>query len=245
MAKNTASPDEVARFHTLAEEWWDAEGDFKPLHGLNPCRLSFLRDALIAHFGREETAVVPFAGLTLLDVGCGGGLLSEPLCRLGFAVTGIDPAASAIAVAEAHARQSGLSIDYHCAGPEQIDRRFDVVIAMEVLEHVPDADAFLAAAADRVTPGGALFAATLNRTLKSFALAIVGAEYLLGWLPRGTHRWQSFVKPSELARGLRRAGIAPKSFEGLRYDPLHDRWRRCALLEVNYMVYGVKGYAAP
>ena len=236
----TASPEEVARFQAMADAWWDAEGDFKPLHQLNPPRLSFMRDKLLEHFDRDGTSARPFQGLSLLDVGCGGGLLSEPLARLGFAVTGIDAGEKNIAVARLHAEHSGLAIDYRCAMPEQLTERFDVVMAMEVVEHVPDVGAFLSAATDRLKPGGAFLGATLNRNAKSLALAIVGAEYLLRWLPRGTHDWRKFVRPSELAAALRRAGIAPKSFEGISFDMLRDRWERCQSLDVNYLVYGVK-----
>lgn len=235
---STASADEVARFEAQADAWWDPDGEFKPLHLLNPPRLGFLVDALSAHFQRDAKAGRPFEGLTLLDIGCGGGLLSEPLARLGFTVTGIDAGEKNIAIARRHAAMSGLAIDYRTAGPEDLDLRFDVVIAMEVVEHVPDAGAFLAAAANCCRPGGAFAAATLNRTAKAFALAIVGAEYLLRWLPRGTHDWRRFLRPSELAAKLRRAGVTPKIFEGVRYDPMRDRWLRCPSLDVNYLVYG-------
>jgi 2-polyprenyl-6-hydroxyphenyl methylase/3-demethylubiquinone-9 3-methyltransferase len=237
---STASPDEIARFQAMADNWWDAEGDFKPLHQLNTPRLGFLRDLLGEHFSRDVTIERPFEGLSLLDVGCGGGLLSEPLTRLGFAVTGIDAGEKNVGVARLHAEQSGLSIDYRCATPEALDQQFDVVMAMEVIEHVPDAEVFLGAVGERLKQGGAFFGATLNRTPQSFALAIVGAEYVLRWLPRGTHNWRKFVRPSEFARGLRQAGIAPKKFEGLRYDLFRDRWERCASLDVNYTVYGIK-----
>lgn len=237
----TASPDEIARFQAMADAWWDADGDFKPLHQLNPPRLSFLRDTLAAHFARSADDVQPFTGLSLLDIGCGGGLLSEPMARLGFAVTGIDAGSKTVGVARAHAERSGLSIDYRCATPEALDGQFDVVMAMEVIEHVPDVGAFLAAVADRLKPGGAFIGATLNRTTKSYALAIIGAERILRWLPVGTHDWHKFVRPSEFAAGLRQAGIATKSFEGVRYDVMHDRWDRCTSLDVNYLVYGVKG----
>jgi 2-polyprenyl-6-hydroxyphenyl methylase/3-demethylubiquinone-9 3-methyltransferase len=238
-APTTASPDEIARFQALADEWWDAEGKLKPLHQMNPPRLAFMRDKLAAHFARRGDR--PFAGLTLLDVGCGGGLLSEPMARLGFAVTGIDAAESSIAIARRHAEGGELTIDYRCALPEQIEGEFDVVLAMEVVEHVPSVDVFFSAVAERLTAGGAFVGATLNRTAKSYAMAIVGAEYVLGWLPRGTHAWRKFLRPSEFAALLRRNGIRPAAFEGVRYAPWRDRWDRCQSLDVNYMVYGVKG----
>ncbi|HIJ61953.1 MAG TPA: bifunctional 2-polyprenyl-6-hydroxyphenol methylase/3-demethylubiquinol 3-O-methyltransferase UbiG [Rhodospirillaceae bacterium] len=237
---STSSSDEVARFEAQAEAWWDPEGDFKPLHLLNPPRMEFLVEKLAAHFSRDPMAARPFEGLSLLDIGCGGGLLSEPLARLGFTVTAIDAGEKNIAIARRHADLSGLAIDYRTAGPEDLAERFDVVMAMEVVEHVPDVDAFLAACADRCKPGGAFAAATLNRTPKAFALAIVGAEYLLRWLPRGTHDWRRFLRPSELAGKLRRAGIAARAFDGVCYDPLRDRWQRCRALDVNYLVYGVR-----
>lgn len=237
---STASSDEVARFEAQAEAWWDPDGEFKPLHLLNPPRLDFLVEKLSAHFARDPAAARPFEGLTLLDIGCGGGLLSEPMARLGFAVTAIDAGEKNVAIARRHAEQSGLAIDYRTAGPENLEGQFDVVMAMEVVEHVPDVAAFLVAAADRCKPGGAFAAATLNRTPKAFALAIVGAEYLLRWLPRGTHDWRRFLRPSELAAKMRRAGISPVSFVGVRFDPLRDRWLRCPSLDVNYLVYGTR-----
>jgi len=236
----TASAEEVARFTAIAEAWWDAEGDFRPLHQLNPPRLEFIRDRLAAHFGRDAKAERPFEGLSLLDVGCGGGLLSEPLARLGFTVTGIDAGERNVAVAKLHADKSGVPVTYRHATPEQLDGQFDVVMAMEVIEHVPDVGEFLAAVAGRLKPGGAFFGATLNRTAKSYALAIIGAEYVLRWLPRGTHNWKKFVKPAEFAAALRQAGIATEGFEGMHFDLLHDRWILGGGLDVNYLVYGKK-----
>lgn len=238
---STALPDEIARFQAIADAWWDTEGDFKPLHQLNPPRLAFIRDHLAAHFGRDPLAPAPFAGLTLLDVGCGGGLLSEPMARLGFTVTGIDAGEKNVAVARLHAEKSGLNIDYRCTLPENLDGQFDVVMAMEVLEHVADVQVFLNAVAARIKPGGAILTSTLNRTPKSYALAIVGAEYVLRWLPRGTHNWKKFIKPSELAAAFRHAGLTAKAFEGIGYDLVNDRWRRTASLDVNYQLFGIKG----
>ena len=239
-ATTTAAPDEIARFHAIADAWWDASGKFRPLHQINTPRLEYLRDQLAAKFGRDPHAPQPFAGLTLLDVGCGGGLLSEPLARLGFTVTGIDAGEKNIAVAKLHAEKMGLSIDYRTATPEQLDGQYDVVLAMEVIEHVADVGAFLVALADRLKPGGTFFGATMNRTAASFALAIVGAEYILRWLPRGTHSWKKFVKPSEFAAGLRRVGIKADGFIGVHYEPLQDRWRLGPGLQVNYLLHGHK-----
>ncbi|MTJ81562.1 MAG: bifunctional 2-polyprenyl-6-hydroxyphenol methylase/3-demethylubiquinol 3-O-methyltransferase UbiG [Telmatospirillum sp.] len=236
----TVSASEIAHFQAMADQWWDSSGDFKPLHQLNIPRLAFARENLLDHFGRRDRQVRPFEGLSLLDVGCGGGLLSEPMSRLGFAVTGIDAGERNISVARLHAEQAGLSIDYRCALAESLEERFDVVTCMEVIEHVPDPAAFLVAVADRLKPGGAFVGATLNRTPQSLALAVVGAEYILRWVPRGTHDWRKFIRPSEFAAGLRRSGIAPRAFEGIRYVPLRGTWEACPGLDINYCVFGVK-----
>jgi len=240
---NTVDPAEIDRFAALAEGWWDPNGKFKPLHRLNPLRLAFLRERLVAHFGRDPRSLRPFPGLRLLDIGCGGGLIAEPMTRLGFAVTGIDAAAETVLTARRHAEETGLDVDYRAAAAETLaasDERFDVVLAMEIIEHVADLDAFLAAAAALVRPGGAFVAATLNRTAKSYLFAIVGAEYVLGWLPRGTHEWRRFVRPSELAAGLRRNGLRAREIAGVAYNPVADRWSLVRDLDVNYMVFAVK-----
>ncbi len=242
MTSSTASPEEIARFTAMAEEWWDPNGKFRPLHRFNPVRIEFLKSALARQFNRDPEAERPFEGLTLLDVGCGGGLLAEPLRRLGFAVTGIDAGEKNIAVARIHAEQVGLDMDYRVATPEQLaGESFDVVLIMEILEHVADVEVFLAAVAALLKPGGALFAATLNRTVKAYALGIVGAEYLLRWLPPGTHTWSKFVRPSELAAGLRRNGIAIRDLKGMSFDVVSSEWRQSGDLSVNYMAYAVKG----
>ena len=235
---------EVAKFAALADQWWDEEGPFRPLHRLNPVRLGFIRDHLAEKFARDIRAAHPLKGLRIADIGCGGGLLAEPLARLGATVTGIDATAQNIRAASAHAAQSGLAIDYRVATAEALHdagERFDAVLNMEVVEHVADVDAFLDAAAGLVRPGGLMLAATLNRTLKSYGFAILGAEFLLRWLPRGTHDWRRFVRPSELAAGLRRANMTVTQFAGVVYNPLSGRWSLDEQdLDVNYMLVAVK-----
>jgi 2-polyprenyl-6-hydroxyphenyl methylase/3-demethylubiquinone-9 3-methyltransferase len=235
--------EEVERFSALAEDWWNPKGSMAPLHRINPARLGFLRQTLTAHFDRDARDLRPFQGLRILDIGCGGGLISEPLTRLGAAVTGIDAAEANIAVARAHARGAELEIDYRQASAEELSaagERFDAVLALEVVEHVADLDAFLEAAAALVRPGGAFIGSTLNRTPKSLLFAIVGAEYVLGWLPRGTHRWDRFLKPSELAAALRRHGLQVREIRGLVYDLLAAEWRLGRDLGVNYLAFAAR-----
>ena len=239
----TADADEVARFAAIAEEWWDPNGKFRPLHQLAPVRLAFIRDQVTARFGLDPEADEPFKGLTFLDVGCGGGLITEPLARLGADVTAIDAAERNIEVAKLHAAEGRLDIDYRVMQPEDLARTgatFDVVINLEVVEHVADLNAFMAASAAMVKPGGGMVLSTINRTLKSLALAKVMAEYVLRWLPVGTHEWRKFVKPSELARGLRQAGMEITALDGMHYDPLSDRWRAGPNLDINYLAFAKK-----
>ncbi len=239
-AAASVDPAEIAKFAAMAEAWWDPEGKFRPLHRLNPARLTYVRDSCAARFRRDPRGARPLAGLGLVDIGCGGGLLCEPLARLGARVTGIDAGERNIAIARSHALESGLEIDYRAASAESLaasGERFDVVLSMEVVEHVADPAGFLAACAALVAPGGLLIAATLNRTAKSFALAIVGAEYLLRWLPRGTHDWRRFLRPSEMAAMIRPHGLALAEAIGVVYSPLADNWRLSAGdLDVNYML---------
>ena len=229
--------DEVARFAKLAGEWWDETGPFRPLHQINPTRLTYIRDRLCAHFGRDPKAVPSLAGLSVLDIGCGGGLVAEPLNRLGAAVTGIDPAAETIAAAKAHASGAGLDITYETVAAEDLadaGRTFDAVLLLEVVEHVPDVPAFLKRITPLVAPGGMMILSTLNRTFKAYALAIVGAEYVLRWLPVGTHQWDRFVRPDELRTALRDAGLKLANTTGMVYDPLADEWNLSADTDVNY-----------
>lgn len=236
----TLDPGEVARFAALAEEWWDPRGKFKPLHKLGPARMAFVRDQVLAHFGRSGSGLKPFAGLRFLDVGCGGGLVSEPLARLGAAVTGIEPAEDNIAAARAHAAEGGLDIDYRAVRAEDLVEEgatFDAVVCLEVIEHVPDPHAFVSILARLTRPGGLVLLSTLNRTFKAYALAIVGAEYVLRWLPVGTHQWDRFITPGELQEMARAAGLASPVLSGLVYNPFTDAWSLSATdLDVNYLL---------
>ena len=236
---DTLDPAEVARFDRLAERWWDPDGPMRPLHQLNPLRLGYVRDAIAGHFGRNIRGPRPLAGLTLLDIGAGGGLLAEPLARLGAEVTGLEPAAATAAAARHHAEQGGLSIDYRSETVEEVaarGERFDVVTAMEVVEHVTDVGAFVKAACAVTNEHGILIVSTLNRTKRAFALAIIGAEYVLRWLPRGTHDWEKFVTPEELAGAIAAGGLAVADRTGVIYNPLTASWRLSGDMSVNYML---------
>ncbi|QRE72721.1 bifunctional 2-polyprenyl-6-hydroxyphenol methylase/3-demethylubiquinol 3-O-methyltransferase UbiG [Methylobacterium aquaticum] len=231
--------DEVARFDRLAATWWDEAGPMRVLHRFNPVRLTYIRDTACRHFGRDPLAPTPLAGLTLVDVGCGGGVLSEPLARLGAEVTGLDPAVTNVKVAQAHADAAGVPVRYRAETIEAVvaaGERFDVVCAMEVVEHVTDMPAFVRTACQAVKPGGLLFAATINRTMRSFALAIVGAEYVLGWLPKGTHDWEKFVTPDELRDAVEGGGLSVTDTTGVVFNPLTTRWSVARDTAVNYMI---------
>ena len=239
----TVDPSEIARFSAIADEWWDPNGKFKPLHRFNPTRLEYIRDRVATHFGRDPRSAQPLAGLRLLDIGCGGGLLSEPMARLGASVVGADAAERNVKTAAVHADRAGLAIDYRHTTAEVLaaaGEQFDVVLNMEVVEHVADIGLFMNACAAMVKPGGLMLVATLNRTPKAFALAIVGAEYVLGWLPRGTHTWSKFVKPGELDSALTAGGLSRVEFQGVSFDPLADRWRLTGDLGVNYMALATR-----
>lgn len=245
-ANSTSTVDqaEIEKFSEMAEAWWDETGDFAPLHRINPTRLAFIRAQACAHFERDTADMQPLKGLQVLDIGCGGGLLCEPLARLGAEVTGIDAGEKNIAVARLHAEESGLAIDYRCITAEELaasGARFDMVLALEIVEHVADVEAFLAACSELLRGQGAFVLSTLSRTPKSFMMAIVGAEYVLRWLPRGTHDWHRFLKPSEICRYLRQVAIEVDTLSGLVYNPLNDSWRLSRRdLDVNYLLFGHK-----
>jgi 2-polyprenyl-6-hydroxyphenyl methylase/3-demethylubiquinone-9 3-methyltransferase len=243
-AQTTVDAGEVAKFEAMAAEWWDPNGKFKPLHMLNPCRLDYIRSQIAADFGRDLSAEQPFAGLRLLDIGCGGGLLSEPMARLGAEVVGVDAAARNIPVAQTHAAQSGLEIDYRHGSAEALaaaGERFDVVLNMEVVEHVPDPVAFLTACQALLKPGGLMVCSTINRNAKSFAMAIVGAEYVMRWLPKGTHEWRKFITPDELYGYLEQAGLKPVDRKGFVFNPVSWSWAISPRdLSVNYVTASTK-----
>lgn len=244
----SVDPDEIGKFAAMAAEWWNPSGKFAPLHKFNPVRLRFIRDTAARHFGRDEKGLAPFDGLRLLDIGCGGGLLSEPMARLGFQVTGADALDKNIHIARVHAAQSGVAVDYLCATAEALAEKgetFDVVLNMEVVEHVADLRLYLESCAALLRPGGIMFVATMNKTLKAFALAKVGAEYVLGWLPRGTHDWSRFVAPKALAAMLEDAGLKPNLTQGISFDPLSWDWRLSPDTDVNYIVVAERPRGAP
>ncbi len=245
-AQTTIDPSEVAKFEAMAAEWWDPAGKFKPLHMLNPCRLDYITRQIAEEFDRDLDAPSPFSGLRLLDIGCGGGLLSEPMARLGAEVVGADAAAGNIPVAQLHAEQSGLMIDYRHTTAENLaasGEKFDVVLNMEVVEHVADPLAYLTACRQLLKPGGLHICSTINRTTRSFALAIVGAEHIMRWLPRGTHDWSKFITPDELFDLLRRAGLDPVDRKGFVFNPVSWKWALSHKdLSVNYVTASLHAF---
>lgn len=239
----SVDPDEISRFGALADRWWAADGEFSALHKLNPVRLTYIRDRALEHFGGEADTLKPLAGLRVLDLGCGGGLLSEPLHRMGAELVSIDASEDGIRAAREHAEVNGLEMDYRCTTAEELvtaGEKFDVVVAMEIIEHVADVDGFVDTCCALIKPGGLFFAATLNRTPKSYALAIAAAEYILRWVPRGTHDWRRFVRPSELARGLRRNGLTTDKVTGVTLNIASGEWRESSDTAVNYMLSAKK-----
>ncbi|WP_421856915.1 bifunctional 2-polyprenyl-6-hydroxyphenol methylase/3-demethylubiquinol 3-O-methyltransferase UbiG [Oricola sp.] len=239
----TIDQSEVERFSRIAAEWWDPTGKFKPLHKFNPVRLGYIRETLLEHFGRDGTAGKPFEGLRLLDIGCGGGLLSEPMARLGAEVVGADASETNIEVAKIHAAQSELAIDYRATTSEALQEAgesFDVILNMEVVEHVADVDLFMKSCAAMLRPGGVMFIATINRTLKAYGLAILGAEYVLRWLPRGTHQYEKLVRPDEIEAALAGTGVETVKRSGVFFNPLADEWRLSSDMDVNYMMVATR-----
>lgn len=230
---------EVERFSAMAAEWWDPVGKFKPLHALNPVRLGFIRDQTSAHFGLDQARSDILSGMRLLDIGCGGGLLCEPMKRLGADVTGLDPSEKNISIASTHASEQGLDIHYIASTAEDLAEQgetYDIVLNMEVLEHVADVDIYLASCAKLLKPGGMMFCATLNRTFKSFALAIIGAEYVLRWLPKGTHQWERFITPDELIEALQRQHLKTDGARGMSFNPLSGNWSISRDTDINYLM---------
>jgi 2-polyprenyl-6-hydroxyphenyl methylase/3-demethylubiquinone-9 3-methyltransferase len=246
MTETTINPEEVAKFTAMAEQWWDPKGKFKPLHKFNPVRLSYIRDKVIGHFGRDGTKRRPLEGLRLLDIGCGGGLLCEPMTRLGATVVGADAAERNIHIARLHAEQSGLEIDYRATSAETLaaaGEKFDIVLNMEVVEHVDNVPLYMKSVADLVAPGGLLFTATINRTLRAYAFAIVGAEQVLRWLPKGTHDYAKFLTPEEISALVSRNGLSVTEKTGVVFHPLADEWRLSRDTGINYMVLAEKAAA--
>ena len=240
---STIDPKDVAKFSAIADEWWDPEGKFKPLHQFNPIRLQFIRDKLCDHFDRDPLSMQPLKGLRVLDVGCGGGLIAEPLARMGAKVTGIDASEKNTVTAQVHAAESGLNIDYKATTVEElaaVGEIFDAVISLEVVEHVANFELFIKGCADLMGVNSAILIATLNRTPKSFAFGIVGAEYIMRWLPRGTHDWRKFIRPSELTSALRRNRVVTEEIAGLSFNPFTNKWRVNDDVSVNYVIFGRK-----
>jgi 2-polyprenyl-6-hydroxyphenyl methylase/3-demethylubiquinone-9 3-methyltransferase len=239
-AASSIDPADVARFSAIAEEWWDPNGKFAPLHRFNPVRLDFIREQALARFGREAKARTPFEGLSLLDIGCGGGLLCEPMRRLGFAVTGVDASERNIEVARTHAEAMALTIDYRCSTAEALlgedQARFDLILNMEVVEHVAEPGQYLRDCTDLMKPGGLMIVATLNRTLKALALAKIGAEYVLRWLPPETHDWRKFLKPDEIRGFLDGEPVEVEGPFGVNFNPLSGRWTQGPDADINYMM---------
>jgi 2-polyprenyl-6-hydroxyphenyl methylase / 3-demethylubiquinone-9 3-methyltransferase len=238
-ARTTIDQGEVDRFSAMAAEWWDPKGKFRPLHKFNPVRIKYVRDQACENFGRDPNTHRPLEGLRVLDIGCGGGLLSEPIARLGATVLGADASERNIGIASTHAAQTGIDVDYRAVTAEELaanGEKFDIVLNMEVVEHVSDVNFFLSTCASMVKPGGMMFIATINRTMKAMALAIVGAEYVLRWLPRGTHQFEKLVRPDEVERPIMEAGLQIADKTGVFFNPLLNQWNLSSDMDVNYMI---------
>ena len=238
---SSVNKKEIEKFSNIADEWWDPHGKFKPLHKFNPIRIKYIKENIIEQFNTKNKAN-PLSGVNILDIGCGGGLLSEPMCRLGANITGIDASVKNIKIAKLHAKKNGLKIDYICSSPEKlkITKKFDVILNMEIVEHVEDISFFLKSCSKLLKKNGLMFVATINKTLKSYVFAIVGAEYVLRWLPIGTHEWEKFVKPEELEKILTENNLSLKKFDGMHFNIIKDEWSITNDLSVNYIAKFLK-----
>ena len=233
---NTVNKKEIEKFSKMAEEWWDVEGKFKPLHKFNPIRIKYIKEGVIKNFKLQHNEKLPLKGINILDIGCGGGLLSEPMCRLGANVTGIDASKKNIEIAKIHAKKNNLNINYICTSPEKIEKKnFDVILNMEIVEHVDNVDLFLESSSNLLKKNGLMFVATINKTLKSYLFAIIGAEYILRWLPIGTHEWEKFVKPEDLREILSKFEMKMIKTDGLKFSPLFDKWSLSKDTSINYI----------
>ena len=238
---NSVNKIEIEKFSNMADEWWDPHGKFKPLHKFNPIRIEYIKENIIKQF-KLKNKNKPLSGINILDVGCGGGLLSEPMCRLGAKVTGIDASTKNIKISKLHAKKDNLKINYICSSPEKlkISKKFDVILNMEIVEHVEDISFFLKSCSKLLTKNGLMFVATINKTLKSYVFAIVGAEYVLRWLPIGTHEWEKFVKPEELKEILSKNNLSLKKLDGMHFNIIKDEWRITNDLSINYIAKFLK-----
>ena len=237
----TVNKKEIEKFSRMAEEWWDVEGKFKPLHKFNPIRIKYIKESVIENFKLQNNEKLPLNGINLLDIGCGGGLLSEPMCRLGATVTGIDASAKNIEIAKIHAKKNNLNINYVCTSPEKIQKeKFDVILNMEIVEHVENVDLFLNSSSNLLKKDGLMFVATINKTLKSFLFAIIGAEYILRWLPIGTHEWEKFIKPDDLKNILSKFNMTMIKTDGVKFNPILDKWSLSKDTSINYISKFIK-----
>jgi len=237
----TVNKKEIEKFSRMAEEWWDVEGKFKPLHKFNPIRIKYIKESVIENFKLQNNEKLPLNGINLLDIGCGGGLLSEPMCRLGATVTGIDASAKNIEIAKIHAKKNNLNINYVCTSPEKIQKeKFDVILNMEIVEHVENVDLFLNSSSSLLKKDGLMFVATINKTLKSYLFAIIGAEYILRWLPIGTHEWEKFIKPNDLKNILSKFNMTLIKTDGVKFNPIIDKWSLSKDTSINYISKFIK-----
>ncbi|WP_440937721.1 bifunctional 2-polyprenyl-6-hydroxyphenol methylase/3-demethylubiquinol 3-O-methyltransferase UbiG [Candidatus Pelagibacter sp.] len=237
----TVNKKEIEKFSRMAEEWWDVDGKFKPLHKFNPIRIKYIKESVIENFKLQKNEKLPLNGINLLDIGCGGGLLSEPMCRLGATVTGIDASAKNIEISKIHAKKNNLNINYICTSPEKIQKeKFDVILNMEIVEHVENVDLFLNSSSNLLKKDGLMFVATINKTLKSYLFAIIGAEYILRWLPIGTHEWEKFIKPNDLKNILSKFDMTMIKTDGVKFNPILDKWSLSKDTSINYISKFIK-----